>query len=137
MCGASAPASFHDMKLLLAIALGGAAGALGRHFVGVAAIKLIGHGFPWSTLAVNIGGSLMIGILIEIMALSWSPSPEMRAMLTIGFLGAFTTFSTFSLDVAVLYERGEIAAAAAYAAASVFLSLGALFAGMRVMRLIL
>ena len=125
------------MKLLVAIAVGGAAGALGRHFVGVLAVRLMGHGFPWSTLAVNILGSLAMGVLIELMALVWSPSAEMRAFLTVGALGAFTTYSTFSLDVATLYERGALGATAAYIAASVVLSVGALFVGMRLMRVVL
>ena len=125
------------MKLLVAIAIGGAMGALGRHFVGVAAVRLIGHGFPWGTLTVNIVGSLAMGFLIEAMALNWSPSPEMRALLTVGLLGAFTTFSTFSLDVVSLYERGMVAATAAYIAASLVLSVAALFAGMRLTRLVL
>ena len=125
------------MKLLVAIALGGAAGALGRHFVGVLAVRVMGHGFPWGTLAVNIAGSLAMGVLIELMALIWSPSAEMRAFLSIGILGAFTTFSAFSLDVATLYERGQVGVTAAYVAASVLLSVGALFVGMRAMRLVL
>ena len=125
------------MKLLLAIAIGGAAGALGRHFVGVAASAWLGHGYPWGTLVVNILGSFAMGVLIEFMALSWSPSPELRALLTVGFLGAFTTFSTFSLDAATLYERGAQMSAALYVLASVALSIAGLFAGMRIMRAVL
>ncbi len=125
------------MKLLLAIAAGGAAGALGRHFVGVLAVRLMGHGFPWATLGVNIVGSLAMGVLIEVMALAWSPNLETRAFLTIGVLGAFTTFSTFSLDVATLYERGNMTITVAYLAGSVIFSVGALFAGMKIMRIVL
>ena len=125
------------MKLLIAIAFGGAAGALGRHFVGVMAVRLMGHGFPWGTLTVNIGGALIMGALIELLALNWSASLEMRAFLTVGVLGAFTTFSAFALDVAVLYERGQLMVTGLYMAASVILSVGALFAGMRLMRLVL
>jgi len=125
------------MKLIIAIALGGAFGAVGRHYVGVMAIKLFGHGFPWGTLTVNIAGSLLMGVLIEWMALSWSPSPEVRALLTVGVLGAFTTFSTFSLDTVALYERGMIGAAALYVGASVICSIAALLIGLRLMRLVL
>jgi CrcB protein len=125
------------MKLLIAIAVGGAAGALGRHFVGALAVKFLGHGFPWGTLAVNILGSLVMGLLIELMALSWSPSLEMRALVTVGALGAFTTFSTFSLDVVTLYERGALSLTAMYIAASVLFSIAALIMGMRLMRLVL
>lgn len=125
------------MKLLAAIALGGAIGALGRHFVAVGMAAWLGHGFPWGTLAVNVVGSLVMGALIEIMALAWSPSIELRALLTVGLLGAFTTFSTFSLDVVTLYERGETGLVVMYVAASFILSVGALFAGMRLLRLVL
>jgi CrcB protein len=125
------------MKLVLAIALGGAIGAVGRHYVSVAMTVLVGHGFPWGTLVVNIVGSFAMGALIETMALVWSPSLEMRALLTVGVLGAFTTFSTFSLDVATIYERGTPLVLAVYVAASVALSILALFAGLRLMRLVL
>jgi CrcB protein len=125
------------MKLVLAIAIGGAIGAVGRHYVSVAMALLMGHGFPWGTLVVNVAGSFLMGVLIETMALVWSPSLEMRALLTVGVLGAFTTFSTFSLDVATLYERGAPIILAIYVAASVGISLLALFAGLRLMRLVL
>lgn len=125
------------MKLLFAIAIGGAVGALGRHFVSAGMAQLLGHGFPWGTLTVNILGSFVMGVLVEAMALAWSPAPEVRALLTVGVLGAFTTFSTFSLDVAVLYERGALGAAAAYILVSVTVSVLALFAGLRLMRLVL
>ncbi len=125
------------MKLVLAIALGGAIGAVGRHYVSVAMTLMLGHGFPWGTLVVNVTGSFLMGALIETMALVWSPSAEMRALLTVGVLGAFTTFSTFSLDVATLYERGATLQLAAYIVASVAVSILALFAGLRVMRLVL
>ena len=125
------------MKLVLAIALGGAIGAVGRHYVSVAMTLLVGHGFPWGTLVVNISGSFLMGVLIETMALVWSPSAELRALLTVGVLGAFTTFSTFSLDIATLYERGATLQLAVYIVASVAISILALFAGLRLMRLIL
>ncbi len=122
------------MKLVLAIALGGAIGAVGRHYLSVAMTLLLGHGFPWGTLVVNILGSFLLGVLIEAMALAWSPTAEMRALLTVGVLGAFTTFSTFSLDVATLYERGASLLLAFYIVTSVAVSILALFAGLRLMR---
>lgn len=125
------------MKLVLAIALGGAIGAVGRHYVSVAMTLLLGHGFPWGTVVVNIAGSFLMGALIETMALVWSPTVEMRALLTVGVLGAFTTFSTFSLDVATLYERGATLQSVVYVVASVVVSILALFAGLRLMRLVL
>ncbi len=125
------------MKLIIAIALGGAIGAVGRHYVSAVMILLVGHGFPWGTLVVNVAGSFVMGALIETMALVWSPSAEMRALLTVGVLGAFTTFSTFSLDVVTLYERGASLQLATYILASVAVSILALFAGLRLMRLVL
>ncbi|MEK9902126.1 MAG: CrcB family protein, partial [Rhodospirillaceae bacterium] len=95
------------------------------------------HGFPWGTLAVNILGSFVMGALVHIMAVSWSVSPELRALLTVGGLGAFTTFSTFSLDAVALYERGQLMLAAGYVLASVIGALGALVLGIRLARLVI
>ena len=125
------------MNMVLAIAFGGAVGALGRHVVNVGMVAWIGHGFPWGTLAVNILGSFVMGALVHIMAVSWSVSPELRALLTVGGLGAFTTFSTFSLDAVALYERGQLMLAAGYVLASVIGALGALVLGIRLARLVI
>lgn len=122
------------MKMLLAVAAGGALGAVGRYLV----ISQIGHwfgtGFPLGTLAVNVIGSFAMGALIETMALVWSTSQEVRAFLAVGILGAFTTFSTFSMDVALLFERGAMVQTALYILASVTLSIAGLFAGLHLMR---
>ncbi|MGP1395285.1 MAG: fluoride efflux transporter CrcB [Inquilinaceae bacterium] len=123
--------------MVLAVALGGALGALARYGVMVGATRLVGIGFPWGTLAVNVVGSVAMGLLVEVMALVWSPGPEVRAFLVVGVLGAFTTFSTFSLDVVVLAQRGEAWAAAAYVAASLILCIGGLIAGLRLARALL
>ena len=125
------------MKLILAIAAGGALGAVGRHYVSASVMRLVGAGFPWGTLTVNILGSFLMGVLIELMAQRLNIGLEMRAFLTVGFLGAFTTFSTFSLDFATLFERGAGMAALGYAALSVVLAITALFAGLAVMRFLL
>ena len=77
-----------------------------------------------------------MGVLVETSALVWSPSPELRAFLTVGLLGAFTTFSTFSLEVVLLYERGQMLLAGAYVASSVVLAVGGLFAGLALVRAI-
>ncbi len=122
------------MNVILAVAAGGALGALGRHFVNMAAVHLFGTGFPWGTLAVNVIGSFVMGLIIELSALVWSPGLQLRAFLTVGVLGAFTTFSTFSLDVALLYERGALILAAGYIILSVVLSVGALFAALALVR---
>jgi CrcB protein len=122
------------VKLIGWIAAGGAVGAVARYMVMVGVARLWGSAFPWGTLTVNVVGSFVLGALIEILALVWSPGEGVRALLVVGMLGAFTTFSTFSLDVVTLYERGALAAAAAYVIASVVLSVAALFAGLWVVR---
>ena len=125
------------MKLLLAIACGGALGALGRHFTTSQVMKLMGAGFPYGTLAVNVVGSFILGALVELMALRWSVGPELRAFLVVGMLGGYTTFSAFSLDTVLLIERGSYAPALAYVLANVLLAVGGLFAGLMLMRQIL
>ena len=121
----------------MAIALGGAFGAVARHFIELWSGMLLGDGFPWGTLTVNVVGCFAMGVLVELMALAWSPSVEMRAFLTVGILGALTTFSAFSLDIAVLHGRGEPMLAASYVLVSVVASIVAIFAGLAVMRAIL
>jgi CrcB protein len=117
---------------LLHVAAGGALGAGARHLVNVAAMRALGPGFPWATIAVNVAGSFLMGVLVVWLArrggAGWAP------FLMTGVLGGFTTFSAFSLDVATLWERGEAGLAAAYALGSVVLSVGALFAALWLMR---
>ena len=126
------------MKMILAVAAGGAFGAVGRYLVMSGVGRMLGpHDFPWGTLTVNVVGSVLMGVLIELLALVWSPSQELRAFLVVGVLGAFTTFSTFSLDVVVLVERGQNLFVAAYVAGSVLLCVGGLFAGLQIMRMLL
>jgi CrcB protein len=119
---------------LLAVAAGGVTGAVARYLVYVATGHLLGIGFPYATLIVNVVGSFAMGVLVETMALAWSTSTAMRLFLTTGILGAFTTFSTFSLDFAVLYERRAFVLCALYTIASFVLSVGALFAGLYLVR---
>ena len=125
------------MKTVMAIALGGAFGAVARHFISRWSGMVLGDGFPWGTLTVNVVGCFAMGVLVELMALAWSPSVEMRAFLTVGILGALTTFSAFSLDIAVLHGRGEPMLAASYVLVSEVASIVAIFAGLAVMRAIL
>lgn len=124
------------MKLILAIAAGGACGAVARHFFAAQVMHWMGAGFPWGILAVNILGSFLMGVLIETMALVWSPAQEVRAFLIVGCLGAFTTFSTFAMDIVLLYERGQALGAAIYIASSVGLSVLALIGGLHLMRVV-
>jgi fluoride exporter len=125
------------MKEILAVALGGVIGAVARYLVYVAAGHLLGTGFPYGTLIVNVVGSFAMGVLVETMALVWSTSTEMRLFLATGILGAFTTFSSFSLDFAVLFERKDFVLCVVYTIASFALSVGALFAGLHLMRRLL
>lgn len=123
--------------MYLAIALGGAIGAAGRHLVGGQVLRLMGDGFPFGTLLVNVVGSFLMGALIEILALRWSAGPEVRAFLTVGMMGGFTTFSAFSMETFLLYERGGYALAGLYVVASVTLSVAALIGGLLLFRQIL
>ena len=125
------------MKLLFAVAAGGALGAVARHLMAHQVALLSGHGFPWGTLFVNVLGSFLLGGLIEILAITWSPSEALRGFLVVGVLGAFTTFSTFSMDAFLLYERGQWMAAALYTTASVVLSFVGLIVGLRIFRMVL
>jgi CrcB protein len=113
---------------LLQVALGGALGAVARHLTGVAAIRLLGPGYPWGTLVVNVVGSFLMGVLVVILA--QSSATRLAPFLVTGVLGGFTTFSAFSLDALTLWERGQGALAALYVAASVGLSLAAIAAGL-------
>lgn len=119
---------------VLLVAIGGAVGSVCRYLAGVVALRLFGPAFPWGTLIVNLTGSFAIGVLTELLARRFNAPMELRVLLVTGFLGGFTTFSSFSLDTIILYERGAFALAAAYVMASVVLSLGATFAGMAVIR---
>ena len=122
------------VKILLAVAAGGALGAVGRYLVVSAVGHLFGTSFPLGTIVVNVVGSFVLGALVEAMALVWSPPLELRAMIVVGVLGAFTTFSTFSMDVVLLYERGALGPAALYIGVSVILSIGAFFLGLSLLR---
>lgn len=123
-----------NFKLLMYVALGGAVGAAARYVTMSLIGNWFGHGFPYGTIVVNVVGSFLLGGLIETLALVWSPSEAVRAMLVVGVLGAFTTFSTFSLDVHTLVIRGSYLAVGAYIAVSVILSVAALLAGLAVFR---
>lgn len=125
------PASFVSV---LWVAAGGALGSVARYLVMSAIGTAIGPGFPWGTLAVNVAGSAVMGVLVELGALVWQPSLELRTFLTVGLLGGFTTFSTFSLDIAVLAERHSWADAILYVALSLTLGVGALFLAMWAVR---
>ena len=96
------------MIQLIAIASGGATGALFRFWVSNGVYSLLGRGFPYGTLAVNVLGSLVMGFLYVLLLERTTVSPELRGGLLIGFLGAFTTFSTFSIETLNLLEQAEL-----------------------------
>jgi CrcB protein len=116
----------------LQVALGGALGASARYATGLAASRLLGKGFPWGTLIVNVAGGFLMGVLV--VALLHLSANRFAPLLMTGVLGGFTTFSAFALDAVTLYERGQLALAAGYVLASVILSILALFAGLLLAR---
>lgn len=116
--------------ILLAVAGGGAAGSLARYVIGAAVQGRAGSGFPVGTLVVNITGSLLLGFLMRLLLDSSLASPTVRLMLTTGFCGGYTTFSTFAYESARLIEDGEYERAGLYVALSLALSMAAMFVGL-------
>ncbi len=115
--------------MLWYVAVGSAVGGVGRYVLGGVIQRLLGTTFPAGTLVINITGSFLLGAIIRFAVSSPAISPEVRACLTIGFCGGYTTFSTFSYETAAMLEDGEWSRAAVYVSASVALSLVATFAG--------
>jgi CrcB protein len=118
----------------LIVFLGGGIGAALRHGVNLASARTLGTAFPYGTLLINITGSLIMGLAAAYFAFKGDASQHWRLFMTTGILGGYTTFSAFSLDAALLYERGEIGLAAVYVIASVAVSIVGLFAGLAIMR---
>jgi CrcB protein len=125
-----------DFMGYLIVFLGGGLGAALRHGINLAAFRLVGTAFPYGTMFINVAGSLAMGLITEYFALKSGMPQHWRLFLTTGILGGFTTFSAFSLEAALLYERGQLAGAAIYVVASVVLAIGALFAGLAIVRAI-
>ncbi len=121
------------MLYLIVFAGAGIGGAL-RHGVNIAAAKIFGLGFPYGTLIVNVTGSFVMGLFAGYFAYRSGVPQHVRLFLTTGILGGFTTFSTFSLDAALLIERHAFAMAAAYAIGSIAAGVAALFFGLAVFR---
>jgi CrcB protein len=117
---------------IIQVAIGGAIGSVLRYLTNVGAMRLIGPGFPWGTVFVNIVGSFVMGVIVIVLA--EKGGMRLAPLLMTGVLGGFTTFSAFSLDTFTIFERGEPALAAAYLAGSVTLSLLALVAGIYLTR---
>jgi len=118
------------MSLVLLAAAGGAIGAALRHLANSLFGNLFGGAFPWGTFAVNVTGSLAMGLLVALFAARWNAPLEVRVFLATGVLGGFTTFSAFSLDFAFLIERKAYLAAAGYAGGTMALCFVAVFAGL-------
>ena len=123
------------LSLLLPIAAGGALGAVARFLMAGAVQRAVGGAFPWGTLAVNVLGALVMGLVVEAAARFWNMSEPVRVFLTTGVLGGFTTFSAFSLETGLLIQKSDWLSALAYIAASVLLCVLALFAGMWIIRI--
>ena len=124
------------MGVVIAVGVGGGLGALLRYFLAGSLQPAWWPGFPFGIFIVNITGGLAMGVIAELAALKLQMTPEMRAFLTTGVLGGYTTFSTFSLDSALLMERGAYVQALTYIVGSVVLSIFALFAGLWIIRTI-
>jgi CrcB protein len=120
----------------LLVFLGGGIGAACRHGVNVGIGRLLGTNFPWATMIINIAGSILMGLFAAWFAFrsGTGVTQHARLFLTTGILGGFTTFSAFSLDTALLWERGAIGQAAAYVLVSVGISILGLFAGLWLVR---
>ena len=122
------------MGIVLAVAVGGALGSLLRYFLAGAIQPAWWPGFPFGIFIVNVSGGFAMGVIVALGAVKFQMPQELRAFLTVGILGGYTTFSTFSLDSALLIERGAWAQAAAYVVGSALLSIAALFAGLWLVR---
>ncbi|SEH58287.1 fluoride efflux transporter CrcB [Tardiphaga sp. OK245] len=114
--------------------VGGGLGATLRHVINVTCTRCMGTAFPWGTFIINITGSAVMGLIAGYLAYKGEASQPWRLFLMTGILGGYTTFSAFSLDTAVLYERGELGLALAYVLGSVVLSIAGLFAGLALVR---
>lgn len=122
------------LRQILLVAVGGALGSVARHLVGVVSLRLLGSGFPYGTLIVNLVGAFVMGAFIEILARRFGGSTDLRLLIATGVLGGFTTFSSFALDTAVLFERGELVSSFVYVAMTLILGLAALFLGLGLAR---
>jgi fluoride exporter len=118
----------------LIVFLGGGIGAALRHGVNLTSARLLGTAFPYHTMFENVSGSFVMGLLAGYFAFRGSATQHWQLFFTTGILGGYTTFSAFSLDTALLYERHELGVAALYVLGSVALSVGGLFAGLALAR---
>jgi CrcB protein len=114
--------------------IGGGIGSSLRHTINLVCTRALGTAFPYHTFIINITGSIIMGLIAGYLAFKGEASQHWRLFLMTGVLGGYTTFSAFSLDTALLYERGQIALALPYVFGSVVLSIVGLFAGLALVR---
>ncbi len=114
------------MSMIFSVAFGGALGAVARYLLSNYLQATAGNSFPWGTLTVNVLGCAILGFLLTALLNFWSPTQEIRTFLTVGMMGAFTTFSAFSLEVVLMIERAQWVLAGTYIIASVVLCVGVL-----------
>lgn len=122
-----------QMSYLL-VFIGGGLGASLRHTINMVFTRALGTAFPYHTLFINVTGSIVMGLIAGYLAFKGEATQHWRLFLMTGILGGYTTFSAFSLDTALLYERGEVGLAALYVVGSVALSIGGLFGGLALVR---
>ena len=124
----------NSLAAYLIVFLGGGVGAAIRHGVNIAGLRTMGPDFPYATMFINITGSIIMGMVAAYFAFKGDASQHWRLFLATGILGGYTTFSAFSLDAALLYERDQYLLAAVYVLGSVIVSIAGLFAGLAVVR---
>jgi fluoride exporter len=116
------------MRTFWAVAAGAALGGVARYYLSSIVQHRFGADFPWGTLLINVSGSLLLGFIVRY-ASATMVSPELRLLLTVGFCGGYTTFSTYSFETATLLEDGQYARAGAYAFGSIVIALAGTFGG--------
>jgi CrcB protein len=122
------------MRVVVAIGVAGAAGALARYGIANVALRRHSHGFPWGTFLVNVSGAFALGLIVALAVQRWALSDWLRSAITIGFLGSYTTFSTFSLDTYRLAAERELGVAAANVVGSCAAALAAVYLGILLAR---
>lgn len=124
------------MMNIFLVMVGGGIGALLRYEVGRAAIRLAGPGYPWGTLAANVIGGFVMGLVAGWLAARYQGAngEQIRLFVAVGILGGFTTFSAFSLETMLMIERGDLLGALGYVVVSVIVSVGALALGLAMTR---
>jgi len=122
------------VKTFWAIAFGAAVGGVSRYYLSTAVQHRMGSAFPWGTLLINVTGSILLGFIMRYALATPGVSVELRVLLTTGFCGGYTTFSTYSYETATLLEDGQLGRAGTYALASMLLALAGTFGGFALAR---